>query len=688
MHPTYGAPALFPLPLPLPPVHPHCRSRRRLFRFYAHSSAHSLAIRAIFALNRLYGPTYVQSSSPTPVRNVFSPSPPSSAQTRLLSRILSLCHSFVLASRQPALEACSDRADSLFLCSYQPSLSSAVPIVASRVSLPSTTPTASMTALLPPHLAHLYSSPRSILSTSFHSLVRPPPPARIYGQRAEYVQLLRRMMSAGLLTTTRRPQAINGVFCVTKPDSDQLRVIIDARPANSCFEPPSYVDLPSPELLGRLSMRAHSSWYVGKTDLSNFFHSVLIPDWLSSYFALPPVLPSELGICDTDTHSPVYPCCRTLPMGWAHSVFIAQAIHERLLSGLPSVHRNTFLRNASDTVLDRLRVMVYVDDCVWLDTDRARARRAVAEYVTAMRQVGLPINDKKVVVPDAAPLRVLGFLLDPCLGRIAFDPQHMGALIRLTRAVCSAPQVTARGVSVLLGKWVWVSLVCRSALSVLSAVFAFAARCDRKPQPMWPSARHELETMCDLAPLLCARVPAPPFTRVLATDASMLGGAVMQASVSPALAVHLVSAPLKPAPHLASAPLSLPPLTPTPSSSRLMPLYAFPSAVLSRVSSVRWRHVFRFRWRAPAHINEYELQSLLLALRWALTFPASCDTSLVTCIDSMVAAYCVLKGRSSSFPLLCVLRRIGACCLASGISIRPIWLASADNPADQPSRDF
>jgi hypothetical protein len=82
------------------------------------------------------------------------------------------------------------------------------------------------------------------------------------------------------------------------------------------------------------------------------------------------------------------------------------------------------------------------------------------------------------------------------------------------------------------------------------------------------------------------------------------------------------------------------------------------------------------------------LQSLLLAVRWALSHPHSTDSTLVACVDSMVAAHCVLKGRSSSFPLLCVLRRLGACCLASGVSLRPVWLASAHNPADQPSRSF
>jgi hypothetical protein len=98
--------------------------------------------------------------------------------------------------------------------------------------------------------------------------------------------------------------------------------------------------------------------------------------------------------------------------------------------------------------------------------------------------------------------------------------------------------------------------------------------------------------------------------------------------------------------------------------------------------------VFHYPWLLQEHINALELHAVLSAVRWLLTFPSHMDCGVVFCVDSAVVCYALAKGRSSSFALLRLLRQLAAFCLASGLTLRPFWMRSADNPADAPSRVY
>ena len=89
---------------------------------------------------------------------------------------------------------------------------------------------------------------------------------------------------------THAGRRLNGLFGVPKepgkPDT-QLRLIIDARPANALFVDPPHVALPTPDVIGRLSAAKGETLYVAKADISDFYHRVLMPRAWWSYFALP-----------------------------------------------------------------------------------------------------------------------------------------------------------------------------------------------------------------------------------------------------------------------------------------------------------------------------------------------------------------------------------------------------------------
>src|SRR5262249_26316860 len=144
----------------------------------------------------------------------------------------------------------------------------------------------------------------------------------------EWVALVRRMIPLNMLTFTTAPKIVNGVFAVPKGPNSQ-RLIADLRPANSQMIPSPHVDLPRPDLLARLVPLDSGPLYVGKVDLDNFYHRIRIPGWLQPWFALPSVRAGDVGLGEQyGPETLVYPCCATLPMGWSHSVYVAQASHE------------------------------------------------------------------------------------------------------------------------------------------------------------------------------------------------------------------------------------------------------------------------------------------------------------------------------------------------------------------------
>ena len=87
------------------------------------------------------------------------------------------------------------------------------------------------------------------------------------------------------------------------------------------------MSLPGPDLLARLRVQRGATVLVGKDDLDNFYHRLRLPRWMWKHFAMDPVRAGDVGRAEEFGGADVliYPCCTTLPMGWSHAVFLAQA---------------------------------------------------------------------------------------------------------------------------------------------------------------------------------------------------------------------------------------------------------------------------------------------------------------------------------------------------------------------------
>ena len=212
-------------------------------------------------------------------------------------------------------------------------------IEAAKVSLPPQAATAALLDVLPPHLRAVYSQP---------SLLLQPPVVKVVNKKCkmvsdtEYALLLQRMLQKNMIAFTQKPLAVNGLFAVDKDAGASLRLIIDARNANSMFIPSPAVSLPTPDIIAHMDVPAATTLYAAKVDLDNFYHRLALPPQWWPYFCLPAIRMGDIGIQidGYEVDDIIYPMCTTMPMGWSHAVFLAQAAHEHLIdTRVPALQR-------------------------------------------------------------------------------------------------------------------------------------------------------------------------------------------------------------------------------------------------------------------------------------------------------------------------------------------------------------
>ena len=474
--------------------------------------------------------------------------------------------------------------------------------------------------------------------------------------------------------TTERPPVVNGLFAV--PKGDKQRLIVDCRPVNDLLVPSPHVDLPTPDLVASFAVPDGETLVAAKCDLDNFYHRLKMPRAWWRYFALPAVSARDVGgLPGVPPDAQVWPCITTVPMGFSHAVFLAQSAHEHLVdTRVPLLRRADRIRpaprgpggerwyGAPDLALNRMRHSIYIDDLNIYSTDATLARAALAQYRAVMAAAGLPEKPEKVLGPTSDGLECLGVLVHGARGEVGLAVPKLERLRATTLHLLDRGSCTGRELSRIIGRWTWAMLVARPALAVFGAVYRFIAVAGERRFQLWPSVRRELYAAAMLAPLLFRSIRTSLAHVAVATDASSTGLGVVRSVVPRALAEAAAAAP------------SVPGKSPAP-------------AVSVALKAAPWATVVSHRWRDEEHINVLEVRAVLTGVRWALSQPrvAACGRLLLF-TDSSAAAGAMRKGRTSSRRLAHPLRALHALLLASGLSLRTVWIPSATNPADAASR--
>jgi hypothetical protein len=542
------------------------------------------------------------------------------------------------------------------ITTYSPRDPVVLNIIADRVALPESNNPVPVEDLLSPELVAAHLGPHILLQVPPDS---PPRGGLAFASHAEYLLLLRRLLRLNMVEfTCEQPPVINGMFGTPKPDAPveaSIRLITDARPANALFTKPPPVDLPSPDVLANLQVPDGAELWVAKADLDNFYHRLLLPAWLRKYFALPAVTADDLDMAaEFGTGTVLFPLLRVLAMGWSHSVFIAQTVHEHTVVTKLRLEPRRRIRRGTLVVVEGLWYMIYIDDFGLLSVGPAEINDVLRRYLALMASLQLPAKLSKVHFAQRRA-KLIGVTIDGSDLTIGVDPARLLELVCTTEALLYRGYCTGNRMAQLVGDWTWAMLCARPSLAVFNAVYKFIKVADRRVFEIWPSVHQELRTAIGLAPVLFTSLRQSHAPVCCAVDASLTGQGVC--------AMDVEGKELE----------------------RTILSSGFESWSFLQEPE-RWRPIVSAHWKREEHINALECRAAYTALRWILSHPGTLRTRMVIFSDSSAVTGALAKGRSSGTFLLPRQRRICALLLASGVRLTVPWIPSELNPADVLSR--
>jgi hypothetical protein len=158
----------------------------------------------------------------------------------------------------------------------------------------------------------------------------------------------------------------------------------------------------------------------------------------------------------------IYPCCKTLPMGWSHSVFVAQQAHEHIINTKTDLKSSDRINNHNDLYIDRPRHQVYIDDLNLFGFDPHKLDQLQQQYIKTVESIGLVVKLAKVVKPSQNGVECVGLEVNGARHEVGVKVEKLDQLCyETTLLIESNQQCSGIMLSQLIGKWTWASLINR-----------------------------------------------------------------------------------------------------------------------------------------------------------------------------------------------------------------------------------
>ncbi|CAE7187344.1 unnamed protein product [Symbiodinium necroappetens] len=395
------------------------------------------------------------------------------------------------------------------------------------------------------------------------SLVEPYWDPHLRRDRLLRLQLYQALFEANLLTFRRRRKARVGFFTVRKKDTDQQRLIIDARQANACHRPPPTTRLATPAGMTNLDLSPGSlesdgfGGYLGEAcvsgeagDVGDCFYNFTVPAlaaWFCTDDDFDQAELATLGIhVDTvyddeagkelplQAGERVYAAFKGVPMGWSWALYIANEVVNHQVSF-------TSTRPGEDEIRDRAPppsllpgrpvVGTYVDNIHTFGGYTGEAGERMKAIADRFALLGIPFEVDDV--EGQGWMHSLGLRFDfgdRCTARS--KASHAWSLWMATRGLLRRRRVSGRLLRVWLGLTNFHFQLARPALSTLSATYKFTAEHLEHRAPLWASVRSELRDVLGLIFLVEVDMSAPLCTEVHVGDSSDRGYALMSTTSS------------------------------------------------------------------------------------------------------------------------------------------------------------
>lgn len=558
-------------------------------------------------------------------------------------------------------------------------------IEADKISLPprDCPPPVDMMSLLSPEDAAFYADPANLLLGEGDEEPSPGE-ARccVMIDDEEYIKLLNMLAERGMITFLHEVEKVNGLFAVPKSDELQ-RLIADLRRSNSVFKKPEKSQLAGPDHVVNVQAPPGKTLTQATRDIRDYYHRIGLPKWMWPFMAWPQVDAAKIPwAAACGFAGMMFPCLIVLPMGFSHSVRIAQLIHERVVHHFVGVPREDQILASNDLRLREGRVLynLYIDDSYWVSlsdpNSQRKLRNFVEKYQRELARLGLDDKPSKRWGPETGTRCVsLGMTIDGATRSYGMSAQKLEELKAETRTLMAAPTVSGRALARVVGKWNWAFLVRRPGMCTLAACYLYISALGDRADKLWNTVQQELRVAVQIAPLLQTQLDLPMSAEVFASDASTWGGGVVAKRVSPATRKNVLCLANK-------QQKLLPPFSEAETAER----EPFLDPILWRGQD--WRVIFSNKWHTRGeHITVLEMRAAYLAARAAFMRGDPRPHRHVFLVDSTAVVSAINKGRCKSRDLLRRLRPIMAIALATRDRAHTIFIESEKNPSDGPSRD-
>ena len=537
-----------------------------------------------------------------------------------------------------------------------------------------------------------------------------PPRVKVRGRRSEVMKLLKALDDTDRLAVfpeaevrSRRFHA--GLFCLMKNSSSD-RLILDARPSNLLEEGQVQWTQTMGSITGLLDWRLEDGFNVisAGEDLKDYYYFYAVTRQRSARNALGFVLQEseakELkAYKQTAKGAGRYVAAlATMAMGDLNSVEFGQQAHVRLaLSGGLRLTDLLTLRSLPPRLGRKWLVGIIIDDFICIEqvpravTSELASSEIADSMVALYEQVGLASNSKKRFRGETSA-KFWGASLEGERGTVRAQLERVLPVSSLTSAVCRLGAADRKLLEILAGTWTSILQCRKRCMCLLGEVFTeiqlheYGETFNLRAETI-----AELWSITLLAPLYVTDLRAGMDEELSLVDASDAWMAETYAKLPKDFAYELGrhkltkaawARMLSPWKALQKVHGILPPEAEVPEGEQPAKQHFLWSTLAKTLQfSLRWRRKVKRR----QHINISELSAALEAERLHGQRCPNCRFLLGS--DSQVVLGALVKGRSSSKRLNEELKRSLPYLLGSGTYTYPQYIHTADNVADDPTRD-
>ena len=478
-----------------------------------------------------------------------------------------------------------------------------------------------------------------------------------------------------------------GVFAVPhKSDSDRL--IFDRRLQNATEHRLQWCTLPHGSQLTQIRLEANEHVRGSGDDLSNYFYLLSHqPNWRSRSAFGRVFAGAEAAALGGDPGARYHLCLNIVAMGDLNSVDVAQATHEGVLTASGCLAAAEKLEYGNPVPRSSVWEGVYVDDhlVVGIVPKHKVAEESGPDYDLILRSREgyksweLPTSDKKSYTLQKKFV-AWGTEVDSDKGTAAAPLDRRIQLFYLTLLVLSGPGITLKMFQSLLGSYVHPFSHRKELMCVFSRSYRWlqtlsVGRVYKVPHDI----RDELLGAALVLPCAHADLRASLSSTLTCSDATQVGGGVTSVEVAGECAEGL----FRHGEHRGAYTR----LDWGPDDWQLKPWtgHQLPEVLVDVIRGASWKVDRSFLFSQSDHVNVQEAR----ALKSALVQHCLRSSAPEVCIngtDSRVCLGAFGKGRSSAPKLNNVLRQCLGLHLLCRKRLVQFWMASALNPADDPSR--